>query len=510
MNELVGHLGISISIELIIGLYLSLILFNSLMQFANSIWQSDVQQEFTAHIRNDIFNKLIRSDWMYLSGQNRNEFSQVLTSEIPAITALNFHLLNLLSAVTIFFIYVFLAFLVSFYFTLFVLFCGLILYSFLNSFITRTYSVGRDNFFTNRLLYKQFDDFWDMIKFAKIHGTEKYHLDRFDEQNQQFAEERKRMIRFSVKPQTLNTVASSFILSLLVYVGYKYGNMSVSAFLILILLFSRVFPQLMMVHNTYIKIISLFPSYENTMAMKNELDVKLKDSSVLRETTFSKIELAEKITFEEVSFGYNRDKPLFDHISITIAARKITGIIGSSGIGKTTLMDIMTGLLLPDQGKIRIDGQDLLEIDKVSWHNSIAYVPQVPSFTNSSLRENLAMGNDHLSDSTIWQTLERVNAGQFVRGLDQGLDTLMSNNAQQFSGGERQRLAIARALLRKPALLLLDEITNSLDSKNEQHIINILLDLKNDITVLFITHNKELIQYFDEVIDVEKLIRSNS
>ena len=97
LNKLVSWMGITISIELIIGLYLVLILFNALISYAKSIWQGDVQQEFTADIRKDIFSKLIRSDWIYLSGQNRNEFSHILTSEIPGITALNFLLLSLFS-----------------------------------------------------------------------------------------------------------------------------------------------------------------------------------------------------------------------------------------------------------------------------------------------------------------------------------------------------------------------------------------------------------------------------
>ena len=506
LNKLVSSMGITISIELIVALYLTLILFNSLVQYAKSIWQSDVQQEFTASIRKDIFSKLIRSNWMYLSGQNRNEFSHILTSEIPSITALNFHLFSLLSVGIIFIIYVVLAFLVSFYFTLFVLVCGLVLYSLMNRFITRTYATGKDNFFTNRNLYKQFDDFWDTIKFAKIHGTEKYHFDRFDEQNQQFAEERKRIIRLSLTPQTINTIASAVILSIVIYIGYKFGNMSLSSFLILILLFARIFPQLMKIHSTYMQIISLLPSYENTMAMKEELEILLNDSAVFRDTSSSKITLEKEIAFHEVSFGYITEKPLFEHLSIVIPAQKITAIVGPSGIGKTTLMDMITGLLVPFNGKITIDRKSLAEIDKAAWHNSMAYVPQDSVFTNSSLRENLTMGNNHILDSTIWYTLNRVNAGQFVRELTDGLDTMMSNNAQQFSGGERQRLAIARALLREPSLLLLDEITNSLDDKNEQNILSILLDLKKDITIIFITHKKELIQYFDETIDIEKLV----
>ena len=503
LNKMVSSMGINISIELIVALYLSLILFNSLVQYTKTIWQSDVQQEFTASLRKDIFSKLIRSDWMYLSGQNRNEFSHILTSEIPSITALNFHLFTLLSAGIIFIVYVVLAFLVSFYFTLFVLVCGLVLYSLMNRFIIRTYTTGKDNFFTNRNLYKQFDDFWDTIKFAKIHGTEKYHFDRFEEQNQQFSEERKRIIKLSLSPQTLNTIASAVILSIVIYIGYKFGNMSLSSFLILILLFARIFPQLMKMHTTYMQIASLLPSFEIFIAMKEELEILLDDSEVFRDTSSSKNTLEKEIAFHEVSFGYITEKPLFKHFSTVIPAKKITGIVGPSGTGKTTLMDIITGLLIPTEGEITIDGKNLTEIDKGDWHNSIAYVPQDSVFTNSSLRENLIMGKDHLSDDILWQTLNRVNAGQFVRELSDGLDTHMSNNAQQFSGGERQRLAIARALLREPSLLLLDEITNSLDSVNEQNIISILLDLKKEITIVFITHKKELIQYFDEIIDIE-------
>ena len=498
LNKLVSWMGITISIELIIGLYLVLILFNALISYAKSTWQGDVQQEFTADIRKDIFSKLIRSDWIYLSGQNRNEFSHILTSEIPGITALNYLLLSLFSVIIM-------AFFISFHFTAFVLVCGLVLYVLLNRFITRTYTVGKDNFFTNRNLYKQFDDFWDTIKFAKIHGTERYHFNRFNESNQQFAEERKRMVRLSLTPQTINLIASAIILSVVVYTGYKFGNMSLSAFLILILLFSRIFPQLMRIQSTYMQIVSLFPAFENTMAMKQELETLLKDSAVLRDITSSKIIIENEIAFHDVSFGYISGKSLFENISIIIPAKKITGIVGPSGIGKTTLMDMVTGLLIPGHGKIQVDGKDLNEIDRASWYNSIAYVPQDSVFTNSSLRENLTMGNDHISDEKVWQTLNRVNAGQFVRELIGGLDTMMSNNAQQFSGGERQRLAIARALLREPSLLLLDEITNSLDWKNEQNIITILLNLKKDITIIFITHKKELINYFDGIIDVEKL-----
>jgi ATP-binding cassette subfamily C protein len=262
---------------------------------------------------------------------------------------------------------------------------------------------------------------------------------------------------------------------------------------------------MMKVQTTYMQIAILFPSYENTMAMKKELETSLKNDAVFHDATSSKITLNNEIAFDEVSFGYISGKSLFDNISLTIPAKKITCIAGPSGSGKTTLMDMITGLLIPVHGKIMIDGKDLTEIDKAAWHNSMAYVPQDSVFTNASLRENLTMGNNRISDDQIWQTLERVNAGQFVRELPRGFDTKMNNNGQQFSGGERQRLAIARSLLREPTLLLLDEVTNTLDLKNEQTIIDILLELKKEITIVMITHKRDLAQYFDKIIDVRKL-----
>ena len=112
------------------------------------------------------------------------------------------------------------------------------------------------------------------------------------------------------------------------------------------------------------------------------------------------------------------------------------------------------------------------------------------------------MGNTNISEDKIWMTLNQAKAYDFVKDLENGLNTSMSNNAQQFSGGERQRLAIARALLREPTLLLLDEITSALDSENEQNIMNVLTDLKKNITIIMITHKKELCKYCDHIIEL--------
>jgi ATP-binding cassette subfamily C protein len=500
LEGITTNIGITVNIELIICLYLILLIFNALLSYFKTIWQSDVQQDYTAEIRKNIFARLIRCNWLYLSGKNRNEFSHILTSEIPRITALNHFLLSLLSTLIIFIIHLVFALYVSLSFTAFVLASGLILYLSLNKYIKKIYIIGQDNFFTNRSFYKQFDDFWDTIKLAKIHGTENLHHHRINTINYKFANERKRMVRLKNTPQTIIRISSALLLSAIVYIGFKFGNVSLSVFFILILLFARIFPQLMKIQTDYMQIIGLFPAYDNTMKLKYELDEILINTPDFNNESSSKIKIENGITFKNISFSYNNEITLFNNLNCFIPAQKLTGIIGASGIGKTSMIDMIAGLINPDSGDIIIDDINSNKIDNAGWHKSIAYVPQDSLFTNSTIRDNLCMGDTNISEDKIWKALKQAKANGFVKNIENGLDAEMNNNAQQFSGGERQRLAIARALLREPTLLLLDEITSALDAENEQYIMNGLTDLKEEITIVMITHKKELCTYFDNTI----------
>ncbi|MBI9036370.1 MAG: ABC transporter ATP-binding protein [Bacteroidales bacterium] len=503
LEGITSSIGITVNIEMIICLYLFLLIFNALLSYFKTIWQSDVQQDYTAEIRGNVFSKLMRCNWLYLSGKNRNEFSHILTSEIPRITALNNYLLSLLSTLIIFAIHLAFAFYVSLSFTAFVLSSGLVLYLLLNKYIKKTYIVGKENFFTNRSFYKQFDDFWDTIKLAKIHGTENLHFNKMNAVNYQFAHERKRMVQLRNTPQTIISISSALLLSAVVYFGYKFGDVSLSVFFILILLFARIFPQLMKIQTDYMQVIGLFPAYDNTMKLKNELDHILKNTPETSTHNLSKIHLSRGITFKNVSFTYNGDNNyLFNNLNCFFPAQKLSGILGASGIGKTTLIDMIAHLVKPLSGEVIIDDIKLTEIDNAGWHNSIAYVPQDSTFTNSSVLENLCLEDKGMSEEKIWKALKQAQADGFVKNCENGLNTLMSNNAQQFSGGERQRLAIARALLREPTLLLLDEITSALDMENEQNIMNVLKELKENITIIMITHKKELCDHFDHIIEL--------
>lgn len=239
------------------------------------------------------------------------------------------------------------------------------------------------------------------------------------------------------------------------------------------------------------------------MKLKHELDEMLVSSQELKtESLPARIKLTKGINFKDVSFGYTKDTAIFDNFDCFIPAQNLTGIIGTSGVGKTSMLDMIARLFSPDTGYISIDGKKISDIDNSVWRESIAYVPQDSFFTNTSIRDNLCLGASNIDEKKIWYALKKTKAYNFVSNAPEGLETRMHNNAQQFSGGERQRLAIARALLREPSLLLLDEITGALDHENEQSIMKVLNELKENITIVMITHKRELHHHFDHVIDL--------
>jgi ATP-binding cassette, subfamily C, bacterial len=187
---------------------------------------------------------------------------------------------------------------------------------------------------------------------------------------------------------------------------------------------------------------------------------------------------------------------------LTIPYCSTTALIGASGAGKSTLADLMAGLLAPTTGRIKVDGREVT--DRRAWREGVGYVTQDVYLFNSTLRENLLCAVRTANDAEIWEVLELAAAGDFVRALPLGLDTLLGERGVRLSGGERQRLAIARALLRRPVLLVLDEATSALDRENEQLIQDTLAKLRGHLTVLLIAHRETSIAGVDRIVRMAK------
>ena len=208
--------------------------------------------------------------------------------------------------------------------------------------------------------------------------------------------------------------------------------------------------------------------------------------------------LEEGIRVEDVSFAYANEKVL-DGASIEIRAGELVTLVGMSGVGKTTLVDMIAGLLRPDRGRVLVDGVPLTQVNLASWRRQLGYVPQDMVLFNDTVAQNVTLGDDTFSADDVEGALRAAGAWGFVQSLPDGMDALVGERGAQLSGGQRQRIGIARALVSRPRLLILDEATTALDPETERQICETMLDLRGETTIIAISHQPAIQEVSDRI-----------
>jgi ATP-binding cassette subfamily C protein len=204
------------------------------------------------------------------------------------------------------------------------------------------------------------------------------------------------------------------------------------------------------------------------------------------------------ISLRNVDFLYD-GHPVFSGLDMEIPAHKISTINGPSGSGKTTIIDLVIGLIRPNGGEILIDGVPFEQIDVKAWRRMVGYVPQETVLLHDSILYNVSLGDPQISEAQVIDALKKAGAWDFVCEMPEGLHTFVGERGGRLSGGQRQRIAIARALINDPRLLILDEATSALDPETEAAIIATLRDLRQQLTILAITHNSGLADAADVI-----------
>lgn len=496
-RDLALESGITLNIETLLIVYVVLLTLNALLQYWKTLIDTRYQQTLIYQMRRRLFRKIILADWPLLNSKSKTNHLQVLTKEVPNMAVYVYYYLHLLTTLIISISYIGYALAVSARFTLIIILVGGVLFILLRRFLFRSFSLGESFVSSYNRLLKYIDDFWQTVKIAKVHSSEDFYYNKFDEASTSLLDLEFRMQKNWSLPQLIYRISGIIVLVFIVYIGYHTGRVPLTSFFILILLFSRIFPQFVSMNTDVNMILSNVASVKMVM----ELDEDLPDNDFNKMPEGNAIDSLKEIKLEDIHFAYADGDTLFKEFSAIIPAKSITGIIGESGIGKTTLIDIIAGLQKPDKGKIFINGRELDDNMLPGWKAGIGYLPQDSFFIDGTIRENLVWdSNNDINDAEIWDVLELVNADHLAQRFENGLDTFIVNYLFSFSGGECQRLALARVLLRRPRLLLLDEATSSLDIENEALIMEVIKQLKKKMTVVFVTHRSSLLSYFDKVI----------
>jgi ABC-type multidrug transport system fused ATPase/permease subunit len=293
--------------------------------------------------------------------------------------------------------------------------------------------------------------------------------------------------------------------------GYQFTNSTASHAITILSIFltasSRLTPAILRIQQAFVILRLNLSSSKATIDLLRRLgnaDTISIKNQVIKKNSFR--EFTPEIKFEDVSFNYpSNEKLILDRVNLHVNLGTIFGIAGESGEGKSTLVDLLLGILEPTKGQIFISG--LTPKNAINFHaGRISYVPQNIHLINGTLRENLTLGflDTDFSDEHLYDILEKSALSKFVSNLPNGLDSYIQDLGTNLSGGQKQRIGIARALLTNPQLLVFDESTSALDVSTENEILESLLSMKDKLTIILIAHRITTLRICDQILFLEK------
>ena len=361
-------------------------------------------------------------------------------------------------------------------------------------------------------LYKWIDQSVMGIKEIKIANKENYFINEYAKCGAGYVGAVQRYNLFNATPRLLiETVAvAGMILYMMVRIlmGADPAEM-VTQIAALGVLVMRLIPCANRINN-HLTSISYFEPF--FMGVSDNLQEEIRDESVdydeetyRRKIEVEKLDIQDKIELKDIVYKYpNSEVLIFNKANMEIPIGKSVGIVGTSGAGKTTVVDILLGLLQLESGEILADGVEVREHYQ-SWLKNIGYIPQSIFMIDSTIRKNVAFGyaDEDIDDEKVWRALKEAQLDEFVRGLPEGLDTGIGERGIRISGGQRQRIGIARALFEDPEVLVLDEATSALDNETEAAIMDSINRLHGKKTLIIIAHRLQTIEKCDMVYRVE-------
>ncbi len=246
-------------------------------------------------------------------------------------------------------------------------------------------------------------------------------------------------------------------------------------------------------------------TYDNLREIREHNQENIAEFGQPKESCDTKISFQNSLEIKDISWKYlNTPNSVLQNLSLTIHKGESVAFIGASGAGKTTLADVLMGLLRPQSGSVEMDGVDIFTIPH-QWARTIGYVPQSVFLIDDTVRSNVAFGlkKADVSDEKVWIALEEAQLKEFVKGLPHGLDTIVGERGVKFSGGQRQRIAIARALYENPDILVLDEATAALDTETENAVMESIDALQGSKTLIIVAHRLTTIRNCDKIYEIK-------
>jgi ATP-binding cassette, subfamily C, bacterial len=471
-------------------IFMLLMALRSLFSRVQSVLTFRTALTYELALGNRLYQAIINADWLFLVRRRSSDFTHALTAELTRVATCTYLLIGTLANAILALVYIALALKLSAGMTGLVLATGAALLLLSRRWMRAVHESGTAVSESVSEVYSAATEHLQNLKAMKFCDAQSSDLAMFSSLQSSALQQSLNNTRSQAAAAFWFEAGSLMVLGAIVFASLQVLNVAPASVLLLLAVFTRLIPRLAAGQNQLQAFLSELPAFENLMTIYRECVANAEVAGAAGHGPA----LAHEIRLERVGFRYDALRPMvLEDLSLTIAAGRVTAIVGSSGAGKSTVADLVNGLLSPASGRVLVDGVELTPQAARAWRRHVGYVAQDTVLFHDTVRANLRWAYPEASEQEMTECL-RLAAAEFVFELPQGLDTTVGDRGMLLSHGQRQRIALGRALLRKPALLILDEATSSLDLDNEKRILEAIERLQGRATVLLIAHRVSAIQ----------------
>ena len=496
VRDLLLSLGIAPTLYVLAGLILGAIWLKNALNFVAEQRIGYIAADFATELRMNLLTAMIASRWSFFTRQSTGALANSMATEASRASQAYVFTVRVLESVVEAAVYTATAVLVSWQVTILCFAAGAVTLSASQIFVRIARRAGDKQTHWYRSLLAALSDVLQSVKTFKAMGRDHAAEEAltFDTQKLRGALRRQALGESGLESAQEPLLATVIVAGMLV--AYALGS-PLATVLFMAAVLGKTLQGIGRVQKMLQKVQTCESAYWALDATINEARAEAE-----RGSGSERVALTDGIEFDQVSFAYAEHR-ILDRVSLKIPAGAITCLVGNSGSGKTTVADLVIGLITPQSGEIRVDGKPLGSLDMRSWRHSIGYVPQENLLLHDSIFHNVVLGDPSLTRADVEAALKVAEAWDFVARLPNGIDSIVGERGTLLSGGQRQRIMIARALAHQPKLLILDEATSALDPATEADICATLRSLSHNLTILAVSHQSAMAEIADEVYRVE-------
>jgi ABC-type multidrug transport system fused ATPase/permease subunit len=489
--DFLHQMGWKDTLNFLLLYYLIILVLYASFRWVYNYYSAKFVSIFSKEYANKTFIKISRARWDFHVLFENSYLTNLFNNEYYNLRNVTLQSFRIIQSALIIIIQLWMSIVISWQITLLTLFALGIIYFIQKRLIGLNYKYGVERVNVSHAIQHFLSETFAAIKLLKIHRLEETRNAKYNDVQEDLYQNEMKIANLDSLIDFLFLLSSALVIVGIIYFNFSFHILKLGGLLVVLMLLSRTISQA----QVFVKYISTFmnslPSYahfKNTITKAEELELtNLNNSNKL---------VLNSLYFKDVSYSIE-NKIIIDTLDFNFSKGKLYLLFGPSGRGKTTTLDLVAGLIQPTHGAIYVNDDSTLPLNSIQ--HAISYVLQDTILFQGSIIENITIGGNY-SNEEVLDVIEKTGLSTLVQTLPNGIDTIINEGATMLSGGEKQRIAIARALIRNADLILLDEITSSLDVHNETAIMEVISTIKSDKIIIMVGHRERLKDYADEVI----------